>query len=336
MSGYDMTELTATVTSEVSPYEGPVYHYTTPAGLENIVRSRELWATEATGMNDLAEVTHGWQFIQKWLAGQDDSDQIIARMRAFANPEFITSRSNPRGSSSEADGIFILSGSTKPDDANQWRLYANEGRGYCIELDASVRLSVVVDGKPSETPYHEPQGPFVAPVSPWTRVLYSDTARDEALFRLKQRISAEQQLLREANERYNGDNWMDNPYRRQDPFAASHPDALARLAQLMKACGFEGENEVRIIANSISLTPQFRTTPDGVVRFQRLSNTPQATDSRQLIYRDDPASAIELPIKSIRIGPSIYAQNNLRTIESLLEENGCKDVPVYESGIALR
>lgn len=38
------------------------------------VQSKELWATEATGMNDVAEVRQGWSCIRSWLEDQADDD----------------------------------------------------------------------------------------------------------------------------------------------------------------------------------------------------------------------------------------------------------------------
>ncbi len=54
----------------IMPATGSIYHYTSPSGLLGLVENHELWATEATGMNDLGEVRQGWDFIRSWVRGQ--------------------------------------------------------------------------------------------------------------------------------------------------------------------------------------------------------------------------------------------------------------------------
>ncbi len=68
---------TTSVESEVTEFVGPVFHYTTPTGLLNILERKELWATEAAGMNDVAEVRQGWAFIRDWMTDQDPTDDVI-------------------------------------------------------------------------------------------------------------------------------------------------------------------------------------------------------------------------------------------------------------------
>ncbi len=53
------------------PWEPPkvdpgtvVYHYTSPVGLVGVMQQRELWASEATSLNDLSEVKKGLKAIR--------------------------------------------------------------------------------------------------------------------------------------------------------------------------------------------------------------------------------------------------------------------------------
>jgi hypothetical protein len=41
------------------PPSGPLYHYTTAAGCEGILRSNQLWATNPRYLNDSSELSHG-------------------------------------------------------------------------------------------------------------------------------------------------------------------------------------------------------------------------------------------------------------------------------------
>lgn len=61
-----------------------IYHCTSPDGLLGILQHHELRATQASGMNDVAEVRQGWEFINQWLEAQDASDHVVGVMRELA------------------------------------------------------------------------------------------------------------------------------------------------------------------------------------------------------------------------------------------------------------
>ena len=55
----------------------------------------------------------------------------------------------------------------------------------------------------------------------------------------------------------------------------------------MKSEGFEGENEVRTVADDRNgITAKFRATPQGVVRYTRLVSDPTAESSRIAFAQD--------------------------------------------------
>lgn len=330
------------VESEVTEFVGPVFHYTTPTGLLNILERKELWATEAAGMNDVAEVRQGWEFIRDWLTDQDSTDDVIEDLKFVAGLDQLSPAYDHPARST--DGVFMCCASTRPDDANQWRLYANSARGYCIELDGRVRLSAVSDGRrPKALPDQSALPPSKRRIripdrvamSPWLRVLYSQHDKALALGRLVTRIAAErQQLLEQAT----AEGWPEDDYRVEtDMMRDIHSGDLARLAQLMKSVGFEGENEVRMIAWSWWRTPGFRATPHGVVGYIRLTQSANQRDPNEVAYLKDPgvAKAKILPIRSVRLGPLLHVQNNRGTIEALLGANALAGVPVIESKVPL-
>lgn len=111
---------TSALTAEAKSADGPIYHYTDPAGMLGIITGRVLWATEASGMNDLAEIRQGWEFIRKWLATQSQDDDVLSDMRdvARAGPEEMW-----YGTAPSVDNVFVLCATQAGDDANQWRLY---------------------------------------------------------------------------------------------------------------------------------------------------------------------------------------------------------------------
>src|SRR5688500_7653985 len=118
--------------SALERYYGSVYHYTSAAGLLGIVSTGQLRASEASALNDLAEIELGWQAIEKCVSTAAESNGMKHVAGLIKN-----ARRDPKHQ------VFVLSGTTAGDDANQWRLYADEGKGYAIELDGSVPLAVV-------------------------------------------------------------------------------------------------------------------------------------------------------------------------------------------------
>ena len=114
----------------------PVFHYTDGNGLIGIAHRGVLWASEAAGLNDRAEIRQGWAKIRAWLDSQPDGEIIELFKNHAASPL------------RDSHEVFVVCGSTRGDDANQWRLYANKGAGYAVELDPKQQLVVVTDNPP--------------------------------------------------------------------------------------------------------------------------------------------------------------------------------------------
>lgn len=47
-----------------------IFPYTSAGGFLGLLNGNALWATEAFGLNDLAELRHVWAFIREWLGEQ--------------------------------------------------------------------------------------------------------------------------------------------------------------------------------------------------------------------------------------------------------------------------
>lgn len=311
----------------------PIYHYTDPAGLLGILCSSELWATEASGMNDLAEVHQGWDFIKSWLERQDPTDSAVKDMlyvaRAAAHgPDAHVLRST--------DGIYICSATFLDNDASQWRLYAAGGRGYALELDPLQRLSAVLHDprpRPEDEPYaFYPTDLFErVSVTPWYHVYYTDEDKEMALEALLENARAQRaEVVADALSEDEFDEQM-------QIFEAETLGQLAQLAQLMKSRGFSGENEVRtIVTDWWNRLRNFRATRHGIVRYAGLTQQlPDAADN-QVLYDDEIQATKTLPIKSIRLGPLIHALNNRDTIRALADLHGFTDCRIDNpGGIAL-
>lgn len=97
----------------------PIYHYPSAAAYLGIIENHCLWATEAFGMNDVAELRHGWEFVREWL-GKQESDVAIDEMKSHLQ--------DPDAASPEVE-VFMCCASTLRDDVSQWRLYSDAARG---------------------------------------------------------------------------------------------------------------------------------------------------------------------------------------------------------------
>ena len=84
-----------------------VFHYTSSEGLIGILESKRLWASEASSLNDLAEIRQGWDSINDWLKTQPKSD-VVDLLSAHA--------ADPMKGKHE---VFVLCGSSADDEATQ-------------------------------------------------------------------------------------------------------------------------------------------------------------------------------------------------------------------------
>lgn len=103
----------------------PLYHYTTEAGLDGILRGTELWGTAIEYMDDPSEVRLSWDvstaIAGSWRGKTLDFDRM---MRVI--PKW-------RESSSDVQR-FIISFCSQPDYLLAWRAYAADSNGYCLEF----------------------------------------------------------------------------------------------------------------------------------------------------------------------------------------------------------
>lgn len=324
-----MTSIAESVPQGVRIAREPVYHYTDAGGLLGIVRCRKVWASEAAGLNDRAEIRQGWAKILEWSERQPGSDAMSLILDHARNPE------------KESHEVFILSASTRPDDANQWRLYAGAGRGYAVELDPSVPLVVASDAmrrwRLSSTTDSTTSGNFdlsslSAHVTPWLHVLYDDQEIDTALQLLTKRVKSDLARFDDMKARGIDDELIGEEV--ADSFNRSY-GYVAQVASLIKEPGFAGENEVRVVATFLRAEDHlsYRAGAYGVVGYAELVTSPAGANGPPIVDGQDPAP---LPIKSVRIGP-LLAREHAQTVTAMVKKFGLSDdVAVHPSEVPLR
>ena len=110
-------------------HEGLLYHYTTPTGLLGILQSQNIWATEASFLNDLYEIQYGLDITNEVLTiYAQDNDSYIKKFakQTIYYLDIINSKE---------EDIYITSFCETSDLLSQWKGYTNFGEGYAIGLD---------------------------------------------------------------------------------------------------------------------------------------------------------------------------------------------------------
>lgn len=306
---------------------GSVFHYTSGSGLLAIAPSGKVRASEASSLNDLAEVRQGWEAIARILPDFKHSD----------GRDLLTSLANdPLKAPHE---VFMLCGSTAGDDANQWRLYADGGKGYALELDGTVQLCVYssVESKhptPPSTSHRVPLGyGYVgdsAEVTPWLHVLYTDPEIEDALAELLATVDAAAESIKGIDD--------DNAREAQaDYIRDSSYGALTAVAHLIKSPGFRGENEVRVVATFVfgSDKVAYRPGGNGIVGYATLTQAPSGDGGRVLRPVAGKAPTTTLPLQSIRLGP-LLSEEHEKTVTGFLRSCGRRRVAVTRSQVPLR
>lgn len=309
----------------LSTFTGEVFHYTSSTGLLGSLKHKSTRASAASSLNDLGEVRQGWDLIKKILAAQPASP-AVDMLTGFAN--------DPLKRQHE---VFVLSASIDGDDAAQWRLYADEGRGYAIGLDGSAALAVV-----SEVPEVAPRtgkpriGTLLkdsASVSPWHRVLYRESEVETAVQELV--VAADAEISQIASTSGMTDDELSFAY---DGVQDWGYEALATIAHLIKSPGFAGENEVRVVVTFVMGEEhiRYRAAAHGIVGYAVLAASPGGT--RRAALRPPPgekAVVTSLPVKSVRLGP-LLREEQVSTMTGFLRSLDLRHVDILTSDVPLR
>jgi hypothetical protein len=294
----------------VESASGTVYHYTSKHGLLGMGSENEIWASEANSLNDLSEILHGWGLIEAWLESQPDS-LVIRELRELAIAE-----ERPRE-------VFLFSASLESDDANQWRLYADDGHGYAVGFDTSISLAVLGGPKPeAEPPTTQTSSTFgamvreIAEITPWLRVTYDDSKVAEHMTNLADMFAAELAIINNQDYGANEDAASDDYY----ALRGATFSAMATVAALAKSKGFRGESEARVVITLRygQVHYRFRSGAAGIVPYVPLVRRP-AEEWRHVTRDTDEIGT--LPISSIRLGPHIRPENK-NAVRLLLRSKG--------------
>lgn len=109
-----------------------VYHYTSSDGLLGIIESEKLRLTHSSYLNDPTEILYGHEKIINY-ANKYNEKSKDNRL------EFFWSRfSGPFYDVRKKLEVFVCSFSCAQNDLTQWRSYANNGHGFCLEFNSGL------------------------------------------------------------------------------------------------------------------------------------------------------------------------------------------------------
>jgi hypothetical protein len=124
------------------PRPSVVWHYTSWAGFEGIVRTRRFWSSAHDCMNDPGELT----------SANDTIVEVASQLRANTTETaialtFDTFLSNYRDLQvSKHVPVFISSFSAARDDLEQWHHYGDDGGGVCLGIKLLTESAPAMPG----------------------------------------------------------------------------------------------------------------------------------------------------------------------------------------------
>jgi hypothetical protein len=115
-----------------------LYHYTTLAGMQGILRDRSLWCGHASSLNDPLEIQYGREVIESTIRdameGQNRQD-----LRKFLQEMLIHIQAFGQAVHQPFLACFCDSGNL----LSQWLGYSSSGRGYCLGFQFSGSTRIV-------------------------------------------------------------------------------------------------------------------------------------------------------------------------------------------------
>jgi hypothetical protein len=197
-----------------------LWHYTTGAGLQGILESGTVYATQVSCLNDSSEIRYASSLFKNALIALLPTYAADGAVESALKKYIKLIEEEPERPNHAPSLFFVSCFSEQEDDLSQWRSYCGGENGYAIGL-AAARM--FVDGN-----------------SLLARVNYD--------IELHQKIAAEiaektVEFFRDGlnkNRAATAEKWEEEFFNFWDPY-------ISRLAPMVKDPGFAAEREYRII-----------------------------------------------------------------------------------------
>lgn len=273
-----------------------LYHYTSSAGLIGIITEHKLWFSDATFMNDGSESTYGVRLASLCI---DEFLQGKPQEELDAGERLKTEIADATRHFQQI--IFCLS--ARNNLLNQWRDYGKDVVPYCIEFDARG-----LEQWKKDTDFTFPI--FI------TKVVYDVHMQRDLMIDLLSRIYEKAKIAL-------GDRQYFEENEAQKLLMAAAVEIVALITRF-KNPAFEAEEEWRAVAYrpeiEASVTRKYRSSSLGAVPYYEWHQKGEVRS---------------LPILSVTVGPSPYAQVSDLALKQLLGDNGY-NVPTHYSLIPIR
>ena len=113
-----------------------VFHYTNFTALENILRTRSIWLSHSSSLNDLSEGLHGVKILcDAMKLSRTNNDDLNSIDNFQGVMEYATKK----------EGFYVASFCQEGNSLVQWRAYANDGCGVAIGFDVDKLKSICED-----------------------------------------------------------------------------------------------------------------------------------------------------------------------------------------------
>lgn len=113
-----------------------IYHYTSKESFLKIIENKSLFATDIRFLNDGMEVNMVSKILNSLMNEDNEIKEVFDKFDIFDFYETF-----------KGVGTYVISFSGKKDDLNQWRCYASNATGICIEFNAEELLGYLKQNK---------------------------------------------------------------------------------------------------------------------------------------------------------------------------------------------
>jgi hypothetical protein len=308
-----------------------LYHYTSQSGLQGILASDNIWATDIYALNDWTEfrllfTSAAMQLLADTFTSElpDDIDPDAKKMmveRVLAERNFptlleIIKADPPYG---ERKGVFVCSFTAAGDLLSQWRGYSHSSQGFSLGFDTALLKKQLQAVHTPDTPTELVECIYdEARIHKHIRDLGRKAAKGfRELKRRNEVVPASFTTLRNPSKNYRKHSF----YLEKSFTFATVP--FLRLAAQFKHHGFQEEREWRVLFRSFlkTLLPdkvKFRSGPFGPTSYVEIP-----------LGLHSPASC---SLRRIVIGPRTYSGHEMKdminSVELLLSKYG---IPVKSS-----
>jgi hypothetical protein len=281
-----------------------LYHYTDAAGLLGMLNTRRLWATNSGFMNDPTEMEYAARIVRETAQSQVGKYPTALFKRVMQNIELVLAAYAP-----DQNDEYLTCFCENGDLLSQWRGYGASGGGYALGFDSRQVGFRYYQNREKPEPVLR-------------KVLYDQKAQKGLVGRFIG-LLLEWETLRSRKGRRNSD--IDN----SDDAWYSFNWFISECLNCFKDPAYSEEQEWRVIQYGRNMAAekfvqtQFRASRNRIIEYVELDFTRLSGQKKG-----------QLPLKSIRYGPTLDPKVTERGLWLLCQRNGYGDsIKIERSGV---